>query len=101
MVSGTFSTDLHWTEHYNTIIAKAYQTLGLLCHTFNVSSIAAKKQLYISLVRSQLLYCSELCRPQLLKDVFTMERVQHRATKYILNNYKLPYKVQLERLYLL
>ena len=44
MVSGTFSTDLHWTEHYNTIIAKAYQTLGLYsCHTFNVSSIAAKK----------------------------------------------------------
>ena len=30
----TFSTDFHWTEHYNTIIAKAYQTLAkttLLC----------------------------------------------------------------------
>ena len=32
---------------------------------------------------------------------FTLERVQHRATKYILNNYELPYKVQLERLHLL
>ena len=48
----TFSTDLHWTEHY---IAKAYQTLGLLRRTFNVNSIAAKKQLCTSLVRSQLL----------------------------------------------
>ena len=38
----TFSTDLHWTEHHNIIIAKAYQTLGLLHLTFNVSSIAAK-----------------------------------------------------------
>ena len=65
----TFSTDLHWTEHYNIIIAKAYQTLGLLRRTFSVSSTAAKKQLYISLVKSQLLYCSQLWRPQLLKDV--------------------------------
>ena len=97
----TFSTDLHWTEHYNIIIAKAYQTLGLLRRTFNVGSTAAKKQLYISLVRSQLLYCSQLWRPQLLKDVFTLERVQRRDTKYILNNYELPYKVQLERLHLL
>ena len=97
----TFSTDLHWTEHYNNIIAKAYQTLGLLRCTFSVSSTAAKKQLYISLVRSQLLYCSQLWRPQLLKDVFTLECVQRRATKYILNNYELPYKVRLERLHLL
>ena len=94
----TFSTDLHWTEHYNT---KAYQTLGLLRHTFSVSSIAVKKQLYISLVRSQVLYCSQLWRPQLLEDIFILERVQHRATKYILNNYMLPYKVRLERLHLL
>ena len=59
----TFSTDLHWTEHYKIIIAKAYQTLRLLRRTFNINSIAAKKQLYISLVRSQLLYCSQLWRP--------------------------------------
>ena len=44
----TFSADLHWTEHYNNIIAKAYQTLGLLRRTFSVGSTAAKKQLYIS-----------------------------------------------------
>ena len=37
----TFSTDLHWT----TIIAKAYQTLGLFHRTFNVNSISAEKQL--------------------------------------------------------
>ena len=45
----TFSTDLHWTEHYNIIIAKAYQTLGLLRRTFSVGSTAAKKQLAIHL----------------------------------------------------
>ena len=30
----TFSMDLYWTEHYKIIIAKAYQILGLLHHTF-------------------------------------------------------------------
>ena len=95
----TFSTDLHWTEHYKIIIAKAYQTLGLLRRTFNVNSIAAKKKLYISLVRSQLLYCSQLWRPQLLKDI--LERVQRRATKYILKDYQLPYEDRLEWLHLL
>ena len=97
----TFFTDLHWTDHYKTIIAKDYQTLGLLRHTFNVNSIAAKKQLYISLVKSQLLYCSQLWRPQLLKDIFILERIQCRATKYILNDYQLPYKERLEWLHLL
>ena len=50
-----------------------------LCHTFNVNSIPAKKQPYISLGRSQLLYCSQLWRPQLLKDIFILEQVQRRA----------------------
>ena len=97
----TFSTDLHWTEHYKIIIAKAYQTLGLLCRTFNINSITAKKQLYISLVRSQLLYCSQLWRPQLLKNTFILECVQRKATKYILKDYQLPYKERLEQLHLL
>ena len=97
----TFSSDLHWTEHHKIITAKAYQTLGLLRCTFNVNRTVAKKQLYISLVWSHLLYCSQLWRPQLLKDVFILERVQWRATKYILNNYEQSYKERLEQLHLL
>ena len=75
--------------------------LTKLCRTFNVNSIPAKKQLYISFVRSQVLYCFQLWRPQLLKDIFILERVQRRATKFILNDYQLPYKERLKRLHLL
>ena len=78
-----------------------YQTLGLIRHTFKQISIDARKQLYIYLVRSQLLYCSPLWRPQLLKDMFTLERVQRRATKFILNDYKISYKARLKNLHLL
>jgi len=50
-----FSNNFHWSKHYEIIITKAYQTLGLLCHTFKLNSTDARKQLYISLVQSQLL----------------------------------------------
>ena len=50
---------------------------------------------------SQLLYCSQLWRPQLIKDIQKLERIQRRATKYILNNYDLSYKQRLEQLHLL
>ena len=40
-------------------------------------------------------------RPQLLKDILIFEHVQCTATKYILNDYQLPYKERLERLDLL
>ena len=58
-----YSHNLTWTEHYDHIIVKAYNTLGLLHRTFKTNNVLVKKQLYISLVRSQLLYCSQLWRP--------------------------------------
>ena len=48
---------------------KAYNTFGLLRRTFKTNNVQVTKQLYISLVRSQLLYCSQLWRPQLIKDI--------------------------------
>ena len=44
------------------------------------------------------MYCSQICRPQLIKDIVSLERVQRRATKYILNDY---YKSRLQQLHIL
>ena len=77
----TFSSDLSWSAHYNAISTKAYQTLGLIRRTFKINCIEAKKKLYLALVRSQLLYCSQLWRPQLIRDINILERIQQRATK--------------------
>ena len=57
-----------------------------------LTTYKTKKQLYISLVHSQVLYCSQLWWSQLLQDIQSLENIQHRATKFILNNYSLPYK---------
>jgi len=96
-----FTSDFNWTAHYTSICAKAYRTLGLIRRTFKVTSTEAKKNLYISLVRSQLVYCSPIWRPQLIKDVTLLERIQWKATKYILSDYTSTYKSRLEQLHLL
>lgn len=95
------TSDLNWSKHYQYISSRAYKILGLLRRTFTTESVIARKKLFISLVRSQLLYCSQVWRPQLIKDIVLLERIQKRATKYILNDYSSPYKCRLIKLDLL
>jgi len=69
-----FTSDFNWTAHYTSISAKAYKTLDLIRRTFKTNCMEAKKNLYtISLVRSQLTYCSQIWRPQ---DITALERMQ-------------------------
>ena len=96
-----FSSDLSWSKHYGYILSKAYQQLGLLRRTFSTSFVDTKRQLYLSFVRSQLTYCSQLWRPHLTKDILLIERVQRRATKYILGDFNSDYKTRLLKLRLL
>ena len=96
------SNDLTWDKHYEYIIARAYKVLGLIHRTFSMSHYPlAKAKLYTTLVRSQLIYCTQLWRPHLIKDILNIERVQRRATKYILNDYVSDYKTRLLKLKLL
>ena len=83
----TFSTDLYWDSHYSKITSKAYKILYLLRCTFSLPSATARKHLYLMLVGSQLTYCSPLWRPYLIKHIIQLERIQRRATKFILNDY--------------
>ena len=96
-----FSSDLSWSKHYGYILSKAYQQLGLLRSTFSTSFVNTKRLLYLSFVRSQLTYCSQLWRPHLTKDILLIERVQRRATKYILGYFNSDYKTRLLKLRLL
>ena len=96
------SEDLSWSKHYNFITARAYKVLGLIRRTFSSSHCPnTVLKLYISLVRSQLFYCTQLWRPHLLKDIDNIERIQRRATKFILQDYTSSYKTRLLKLKLL
>ena len=96
------SDDLSWSAHYDLLCSRAYKIIGLLRRVFNnVFAIAAKKHLYISLVRSQLTSCSVVWRPHLIKDITTLEKIQHRASKYILSDFSSDYKSRLTSLNML
>ena len=90
------SCDLKWSNHLKHISVQAYKVLGLIRRSFSSGlHISAKKNLYLSLVRSQLTYGSQIWRPHLLKDITALERIQRRATKYILNDFHSDYKHRL------
>lgn len=100
---GIITTVNHtWADHYNHICSKAYRSLNLIRRTISTNSpVNLKKQLYLSLVRSHLCYCSQIWRPNLIKDITNIERIQRKATKFILNDYTSDYKSRLEALQML
>ena len=96
------SATLQWKCHYQHILSKSYKMLGLLRRTFSeIHCSRAKRILYLSLIRSQLLYCSPLWRPHLLSDIKCLEDVQRRSTKFILRDSSLSYRDRLLKLNLL
>ncbi len=85
-----FSSDLSWCSHYSAISQKVYGILSLLRRSFSVNiPVICKQKLYTSLIIPHLTYCSPVWRPYLIKDIKTLEKVQRRATKFILNYYDL------------
>ena len=95
-------SDLSWSDHYSFIISKAYRELSILRRSFHsLHSPSAKRTLYVTFVRSHLIYCSPVWRPRFIKDVQLLERVQRRATKYILDDFTSDYKDRLISLDLL
>ena len=93
--------NLTWSNHINAICSSAYRSLHLIRRSISSKDPCLRKRLYISLVRSRLIYCSQVWRPRLIKDIICLERVQRRATKYILNDYSSSYKSRLISLQLL
>lgn len=93
---------LSWSLHYGKLCQKAYNALHLIKRSLPESApVTLKKQLYISLVRSFLSYCSQVWKPRYAKDISCLERIQRRSTKYILNDYSTNYKSRLQTLHLL
>ena len=57
--------------------------------------------LYLSLVRSQLVYCLQVWRPSLVEEIKTFEDVQRSATKFILNDYISDYRTHRLKLHIM
>ena len=58
------SHNLSWDTHYSYICANAYRALNFIRRNIALSALQhLKKSLYLSLVRSTIIYCSQLWRP--------------------------------------
>ena len=94
--------DLKWNKQVQEISSKANKMLGFVKRTaYMIGNQSVRKALYLTLVRSQLAYGSQVWAPQTVSNILTIERVQRRATKIILS---LPYQTDIsykERLQIL
>ena len=76
------------------ILAKANKMLAFLKRKYAKDLKADTfKLLYMSLVRSNLSYCSQVWAPQSsINQLILVERLQRRATKYMCKHSELSYK---------
>ena len=92
---------LSWNSHTDMITAKANRMLGLIKRTCkDLKDTATLKTLFCSLVRSNLEYCSVVWSPFTKRNIDKLERIQRRATKFILKSND-QYDIRLRELNLL
>jgi hypothetical protein len=82
----TISPKLTWIDQVSKVKSKTNKLLGLIRRSIlEMTDIKAKKYLYLQLVGSNLAYASQVWCPQSVQLIENIEKVQRRATKFILN----------------
>ena len=94
----TFSADLKVSEQCKEAYSKANRMLGLISRTIKYKDPAILTNLYKSMVRPHVEYCSVVWNPQYNKDKILLEKVQHRFTRLFPHLRKLPYEDRLSQL---
>lgn len=97
----TITHNLSYTLHIKQKVAKANKALGMIRRTVGPNApVKTKRILYMSLVRSTLMYASPVwsCTKT---DMELLEKVQRRATKFILKDYDSTYEARLRETNLL
>ena len=82
------SNDLKWHNHINNIASKASRTLGFLQRNLRHCPKECRKTAYLSLIRSTLEYGAVVWDSQYKMDIDKLERIQHRAARFISQDFK-------------
>ena len=83
------SKDLTWYKQVNEQFSRAHKLIGYLKrNTRFILRTDVRRTLYLALVRPHLGYATQIWAPQSIELIVKLERIQRRATKFIL---KLPY----------
>ena len=80
------TSDLKWNVQVSTRCTIANRMFGFVRRSSTaIPNPRIRTALYKTLVRSQLVYCSQIWSPQSIKLILDIERIQRRATKFILS----------------
>jgi len=93
-----FTNDLKVSSHCKECYCKANRMLGLISRTIVYKHPSVLLNLYKSLVRPHLDYCSSVWNPHFKKDKELLERVQHRFTRLFPSLKGLVYEDRLRQL---
>ena len=97
-------SDLNWTQHIQKSISKARSLIGWTCRNVISRDKDVLLNIYKSLVRPHLEYCTQLWNPIAKfgkwKIIMDIERVQREFTRLIENIGLLPYRQRLNELQL-
>lgn len=84
----TIQTDLSWNIHIDNVSAKANRTLGFIRRNLKICSTKTKELAYKALVRPTVEYASSVWDPHTEKQIHTIEKVQRRAARFVLNRHR-------------
>ena len=83
----TLSKDMTWKTHVSQVITKANRSLGFLIRNLQIRSPDIKEKAYFGLVRPQVEYASSVWDPYHKNQVHSIEMVQRRTARWVLNRY--------------
>ena len=95
---GDYSTDLKSSTQCQKASEKAMQALGKVRRSSKHITKHPFVTLYRSHVRPHLEFCVQTWSPYMAKDIDSLEKVQHRATKLVTSLVKLTYEQRLRHL---
>ena len=81
------SDDLTWSRHINQTAAKGNNTLKFIKRNIQTHNSKIKETAYKTYVRPLLEYSSSVWDPWQKKYIKSLEMVQHRAVRYMFNDY--------------
>ena len=69
VASHTITHNLSWSDYIQTTVSKAYRMLCFIRRSFMSGPTHIRRELHITLLRSQPTYCSQIWRPHVLKKI--------------------------------
>ena len=83
----TITNDLSWDRHIDNVAAKGNRTLGFIRRNLRECTKQVRETSYLTILRPTLEYAAMVCDPTTQTLIQTLENVQRRAARFVINDY--------------